>query len=210
MAETTALKVTPETWLTKRQPSIVKILDSLRQIKTLTVPNPSEDLNQLHTAISGARNYQEWVKTYLVEAIGMELEVKRLLAISNIEYKDALGKAFVTKADIVASGKSFEEKLLRLREHLPTIREKEEWEQVLESVQSLKEAVQLVYDDLSKAAMAISMQVNVIKSQILTGQIKIQIKGFTAKDILSENAFSAIEKASMKNIPNGETGFDKL
>lgn len=210
MAETTALKVTPEAWLTKRQPGIVKILDSLRQIKTLTVPNPSEDLNQLHTAISGARNYQEWVKTYLVETIGMELEVKRLLAISNIEYKDALGKAFVTKADIVASGKSFEEKLLRLREHLPTIREKEEWEQVLESVQSLKEAVQLVYDDLSKAAMAISMQVNVIKSQILTGQIKIQIEGFTAKDILSENAFSAIEKASMKNIPNGETGFDKL
>jgi hypothetical protein len=169
-----------------------------------------EDLNQLHTSLAGSRNYQEWVKSYLVEAIGMELEVKRLLAVTKMDYKDQLGKAFTEKAEIVSLGKSFEEKILRLREHLPIIREQEEWEQLLDNVQSIKEAVQFVYDDLSKGAMAIASHINVVKTQILTGQVKIQIDGATAKVLFADTTLDAIDKAAIKNSGRGETSFEKL
>ncbi|VVB50699.1 Uncharacterised protein [uncultured archaeon] len=198
---------TPVEWAEKRQPEIVSMLKSLKELKSFTVPNPTDNLNQLHTAIAGARNYQEWVKTCLVQAIAMELEVKRLLALAEIKYKDELGKAFTTHADIIEKAKSFEEKLLRLREKLPCIREKEEWEQTLETVTSFKQAVQLVYDDLSRGAMAIASQVNVIRSQILNGEIKIQVDGFTAKGLITENAMDAVDKASIKNQERGQTSF---
>jgi len=203
-------KPSPQDWLQKRQPEIINILSTLKQLKTFTVEKPAEDLNQLHVSISGLRNYQEWVKTYLVNAIGMELEVKRLCAVTEIEYKDALGKAFTEKADVVSLGKSFEEKLLRLRQYIPVIREKEEWEAILESVGSFKQAVQLVYDDLSRGAMSTATQVNVIKSQILTGQIKIQIEGNVAKSIISENALDSLDRAAIKNTTRGEGTLETL
>lgn len=198
---------TPAVWTEKRQPEIISMLKALKELKSFTVPNPADNLNQLHTAIAGARNYQEWVKTCLVQAIGMELEVKRLLALTEIRYRDELGKAFTARADVIDKAKSFEEKLLRLREYLPVIREKEEWEQTLETVTSFKQAVQLVYDDLSRGAMAISAQVNVIRSQILNGEIKIQVDGFTAKGLIQENTMDALDKASVRNQERGETSF---
>jgi len=200
---------TPTQWLTKRQQSIADTLKLLKVEKTFTVPDPTSNLNQLHTAIAGARNYQEWVKTCLVNAIGMELEVKRLLALARIQYRDELGKAFTTKADVIEKAKSLEEKLLRLREHLPVIREVEEWELILDSVTSFKQAVQLVYDDLSRGAMAISSQVNVIRSQILNGEIKIQVDGFTAKGLITENAMDALDKAALKNQSRGASTFEE-
>lgn len=204
-------KPTPTEWLQKRQPKIVEALDALRKVKTFSIDkSPVEDLNQLHTSLAGSRNYQEWVKSYLVEAIGMELEVKRLLAVTKMDYKDQLGKAFTEKAEIVSLGKSFEEKILRLREHLPIIREQEEWEQLLDNVQSIKEAVQFVYDDLSKGAMAIASHINVVKTQILTGQVKIQIDGATAKVLFADTTLDAIDKAAIKNSGRGETSFEKL
>ncbi len=204
MAENKELKVTPELWIEKRQPDILNILDSLKQYKSFTVPNPTENLNSLHTCISGIRGYQEYVREYLVKAISLELEVKRLLAYAEISLKDEIGKAFSTYAEVVSQGKSFEEKMLRLRQYIPAISDKEKWEAVYDSVKSFKEAVELVYKDLNSASMSIHGQIQVIRNQVLTGELKIRVGEFTAKAILSDNTLDAVEKASLSNIPAGK------
>lgn len=191
------LKVLPETWIEKRQESILTGIEGLKKIGTVQLPvNPGDDLNELHSVISKIRGYQEWVRTTLIQAIGLELEVKRLLAKSEMSLKDDLGKAFTTHATIVEKAKSFEEKMLRLREFLPTIKEKEEWESILDSVRSFKEAVEMTYKDLSSASMSVHGQIQVIRNQVLTGEMKIQIDGFTAKGILQDSTLDAVEKAA--------------
>jgi len=191
------LRVLPSSWIEKRQESMLKTIDGLKQVGTVQLPaNPGDDLNELHSVISKIRGYQEWVRTSLVQAIGLELEVKRLLANSEIVLKDELGKAFTTHAAIIEKAKSFEEKMLRLREYVPAIKEKEEWESILDSVKSFKEAVEMVYRDLSSAGMSVHAQIQVIRNQVLTGQMKIQVDGFTAKGILQESTLSSVEKVA--------------
>lgn len=206
MSENTELKkVSADVWINKRQKDILGTLDTLRELKSITLPaNPEHNLNELHASISKTRGYQEYIRASLVTAIAYELEVKRLLANSESALKDALAKAFVEKADIVALGKSVEERMIRLRPFVPEIKEKEEFEALLESVRSFKEALDLVFRDLSSCNFSISSQVNVIRSQILSGEIKIQVGDFTAKSILSENTLDAVEKAAVKNVLNGE------
>lgn len=194
------LKVLPETWIEKRQETILTGIEGLRKIGTVQLPaNPGDDLNELHSVISKIRGYQDWVRNTLVQAIQLELEVKRLLARSEMALKDDLGKAFTTHAVIVEKAKSFEEKMLRLREYIPTIKEKEEWESILDSVRSFKEAVDMVYKDLSSASMAVHGQIQVIRNQVLTGELKIQVDGFTAKGILQDNTLTAVEKAATRS-----------
>lgn len=198
------LKVLPENWVEKRQETLLNTLDGLKTIGTVQLPtNPGENLNELHTVISKIRGYQEWVRTSLVNAIGYELEVKRLLAKAEMALKDDLGKAFTTHAAIVEKAKSFEEKMLRLREYIPSIKEKEEWESILDSVKAFKEAVEMVYRDLSSASMSVHGQIQVIRNQVLTGELKIQVDGFTAQGILKDQTMSAVEKAATR-VASGE------
>jgi len=193
------LKVLPSVWIDKRQESMLKTIDGLKQIGTIQLPsNPGDDLNDLHAVISRVRGYQEWVRTSLVQAISLELEVKRLLANAEITLKDEIGKAFTTYAAVVEKAKSFEEKMLRLREYIPAIKEKEEWESILDSVRSFKEAVEMVYRDLNSASMSVHAQIQVIRNQVLTGQMKIQVDGFTAKGILQEGTLDSVEKAAAR------------
>ncbi len=202
--EDTSLKLTASDWVLSKQDTIQRSLETLKGLKSFTLPDLSTNLNAFHGKISEIRGTQDWVRTYLITCLGMELDLKRRVSSARIAYKDAMGLAFVSRKDVIDTAKSFEEKTLRLRQYVPEIRELEEWEDLLKFLETFKEAVQLVYDDLSKASMALSVQSNVIKSQILTGDLKIQIDGFTAQSILKDNTMTAIEKASASATPRGE------
>jgi hypothetical protein len=195
------LDISAQQWLGMREQEINNILKSLTQVKTFVVGDPTANLGKMHTIASGIREYQAYVGTYMASVFGMELEAKRMLSTVTMKYKDAMGDALDTYKEQIANARSLEEREMRLRKFLPVIREKEEWEQTLESIKLLKEAVQMVYDDLSKAAMTLVTQVNVIKHQILIGELRIVDKQLL--QVLQESTVEAVEKASVRAIPNG-------
>jgi len=190
-----------EDWIQIRMPEIKRILDTVKEVKHEVIGDDMDNLNRFHTIMSTVRERQQYVKTYLVQVINLQLEVKRFLALAKKNYKDAMGIAFTKYSEIVAQARSFDEKELRLREFIPQIAEKESWEEIIEQVSSLKEAVQLVYDDLSKSSMAVSLQSNVVKSQILTGELKLRVGNFTANGILQDNLLDASEKKLLTRLP---------
>lgn len=199
-----------QNWLEKRQPEINRVLKALYDVKSFTIANPAGNLNLFHTTISGLRETQDYVRTYLLTVIGLESEVKRSLGMAIQNYKDAMCKAFTLHKDKTEGGRSLEEKSMKLRDVIPEIKIKEEWEDTLENVKFLKEAVDLVYQDLSKSAMALNLQVAVLKNQILTGEIKIALGDGAVKSVLSEATLDSMEKVGMKNMPNQDFDLDSL
>jgi hypothetical protein len=212
--ETSITKSPAQNWLEIRQPEINLVLKALYDVKSFTVGNPAGNLNLFHTTLSSLRETQDYVRTYLLKVIGLESEVKRSLGMAIQDYKDAMGKAFTTHKVQTEGGRSLEEKSMKLREFLPEIKIKEEWEDTLESVKLLKEAVDLVYQDLSKNAMSLNLQVAVLRNQILTGEIRIAVGDGAVKSLLSEATSDSMEKAAfrnkMVNQPNGEFNLDEL
>ena len=212
--ETGITKSPAQYWLDTRQPEINLVLKALYDVKSFTVGNPAGNLNLFHTTLSSLRETQDYVRTYLLKVIGLESEVKRSLGMAIQNYKDAMSRAFTTHKAQTEGGRSLEEKAMKLREFLPEIKIKEEWEDTLESVKLLKEAVDLVYQDLSKAAMSLNLQVNVLRHQVLTGEIKIGIGDGAVRSLLGEATMSSMEKVAFKskmdNQPNGEFNLDDM
>lgn len=202
--------ITSKYWLDKRSNEINSIVKAMLTVKSFTVKNPVGNLNVFHETLSSLRETQEFARTYFLKVIDLELEAKRFLGMAIQNYKDAMAKAFVSMKDKVDGARSFEEKELRLREFLPEIKERENWEGTLESIKLLKEAVDLVYQDLSKAAMALNLQVGVLKNQILTGEIRIAIGEGAVRSILSESTLDSMEKVALKSQPNGSFNLDDL
>jgi hypothetical protein len=190
-----------EDWLQLRMPEIQRILDTLKDPSAHVIGDNVENLNNIHGVVSNIRGRQEYIKTYLIRVIGMELEVKRFLALAKSKYKDAIGPAFVKYSELVSAARSYEEKENRIREFVPQIKEREEWESISEQVSLLKEAVDLAYQDLSKASMTASLQVNVIRQQVLTGEIKVQFGKFTPQTLLEDAALSSPERHLLHKLP---------
>jgi hypothetical protein len=190
-----------EDWIQLRMPTIQRILDSIKDVKHEVIGDDMVNLNRFHTISSIVRERQQYVKTYLVQVINLQLEVQRLYALSKKKYKDAMGEAFVKFSEIVDKARSYEEKELRLRKFVPEISEKEQWEEIVEQIASLKEAVQLTYDDLSKSAMAVSLQMNVVRNQVLTGELKIRVGNFTAEGILQDALMDSSDKKLLHRLP---------
>ncbi len=200
----------PQDWLDKRTPEIEQIVKALSTIKTHTVSSPIGNLNQFHTSMSNLRENQEYIRTWLLKAIELELEAKRFLALAIQNYKNAMGRAFISMKDKIDGARSMDEKELRLRDFVPEIEIKEGWESILESVKLLKESVDLVYGDLSKASMSMAGQISVIKQQILSGEIRIAIGEGAVRTVLGENSLSSAEKVALQNQPSGEFDLDSL
>jgi hypothetical protein len=190
-----------EDWIQFRMPEIQRILDSMRDVKHEVVGDDMINLNRFHTISSVVRERQQYVKTYLVQVINMQLEVRRFLSLAKQKYKDAMGKAFDSYSTVIAQARSYEEKEIRLRKFVPEISEKEQWEEIVEQIASLKEAVQLTYDDLSKSAMAVTLQNNVVKNQIMTGELQLRVGNFTAQGIIQENLFDKKEQKLLNPLP---------
>ena len=190
-----------EDWLAVRLPEIQRVLETLKGLPRDIVGDDMTNLNRLHTVMSNTRERQQYVETYLIQVINLQREVQAFSAAATSRYKDAMGKAFTRFADIVAPARGYEEKELRLREHVPEIAEKELWESIVEQVASLKEGVKLVYEDFSKDAMSISLQRDVVQSQIYTGELKIRVEDLTARNMIKD---SFEKKLPGPNAPNGE------
>ena len=192
-----SLTITPDKWLENKQRILLNAIDSLKQVKSFSVPDPTEDLRKIHTSLNGCREYQTWVLNLLVGINAMDLEVRRLLAKEESSLKDSMGRAFVEHADVVALGKSFEEKSLRLRPYVPEIKNVEEWTSILKMVESVKDTLNMVYQDLSKSGFALNTQVNLLKVQIMTGDIKLAVgDSGMVKALFSEATLSSVEKAT--------------
>jgi len=188
------LAVTPDIWLAKRQPELLKAIESLKQVRAFSVPDPTQDLNEIHKNLAGAREMQCYVLNMCTNVGAMELEIRRLISIAEIRSKNKIGVAFVEHADVVALGKSYDEKMLRLRVFVPEIQEIEEWASALRLVQDVKETLNLVYNDLGKSCYAISAQVSLLKIQILTGDIKLAVNNQGVRALFSDGTTEAIDR----------------
>jgi hypothetical protein len=200
-------------WLHRCMPEINRILEALKEANVPHVIGDNvENLNLIHGVVSSIRNRQEHVKTYLINVIGIELEVKRFVALAKSRYKDAIGPAFVQYSELVNAARSYEEKENRVRSYVPQISELENWESIKDQISSLKEAVTLAYEDLSKASMTASLQVNVIRQQVLTGDIKVRIGNFGTSELVKENLLNSEEKFLTNKLPGDgqKSGFFDL
>jgi DNA repair ATPase RecN len=194
-----------DSWLTVRIPQIKKVLSILRGIPRDVVGDDMTNLNRLHTVMSNTRERQQYVQTYLLQVINLQREVKSYLSLAMANYKDAMGKAFTQHAEVISSARSYDEKELRLRQYVPEISEKEIWEGIADQVESLKEGIKLVYDDFSKDAMSISLQRDVVQSQIYTGELKIRVEDLTARNMIRD---AQKKELPGPNAPNGEFSLD--
>lgn len=201
-------------WLSVRSADIENILKSLSIVKSFVVKTPEGQLSKFHTSISELRETQEYLRTWVGVSIRLEAEAKRLLALAVSNYKDVIGKSFIVHKDKIEGAKSLEEKMLRLRDFVPEIKIMEEWEATLDNIKLLREAVEFSYDDLNKASMSLNLQVNVIRQQVLTGEIRIILDGQATRAVMSDNTLDSMEKASLRNKmgskPNGTFELDDL
>lgn len=193
--------LTAQEWLDKRESEITRILSTLLPSKQMTVGDPTANLSAMHTVITNIREQQAFIGTYLARVIEMELEVKRALAAITSQYKDEMGRALVEFKDLVANSRGLEERELRLRDKLPVLKRKEEWESTLENIKLLRQAVELMYEDLSKAAMAINLQGQVLRNQILIGEVKLVNNNLIR--LFQDSTLEAVEKANVNNMVRG-------
>jgi hypothetical protein len=208
MSETETVNISNSArWIEARTPQLTRILQTLQETNVNhTIGDNVDNLNKIHGVVSSIRGRQEYVRTYLVSIINIELEVKRFLALAISNYKDKIGEAFTTYAELVDRARSYEEKENRLRPYVPEIKEKEEWEGILDQVKSVREVIQLCYNDLDKASMAANLQVAVIKQMILTGEIKIQYDKFSGSELVKNSTMTGTEKAFMDKLPGDGQG----
>lgn len=197
--------LTSQEWLDVKETEIMGVLKALDTVKAYSIGDPTANLNRMHEVATNVREKQAYVLTQLTKVIEMQLEARRMLVQAKIKYKDAMAEAFETHKEQIGNARSLEERELRLRKYVPSIKERDSWEETLENVLLLREAVQLVYDDMSKAAMTLATQVNVVKQQILVGEVKIIDSGLMK--VLSDSTMDAVERAKINSMPRGNNKF---
>jgi hypothetical protein len=181
-------------WLKSVDPAIESVVKGMQGIKSFTISNPEYNLRAFHTVLSELREKQEHIRTHVFVTMRLESQCKRLLGMAISNYKDGISKGFIEHKDKIEGARSLDEKELRLRDSVPEIKEKEDWEAAYDDLKLLREAVEFVYMDLSKAAMALNLQVNIIKQQILTGELRLAIGQDVARQVLG---------SELKNQPDG-------
>jgi len=190
-------------WVKSKEASINGILVALGSVGSYVLRNPEGNLGQFHKTISDLREKQEFIRTMVFKTISMESECKKMVALVTEDYKDAMAKAFKEHAGVVEKARSMEEKELKLREYLPIIRELKTWEATFDNIKSLREAAEFIYRDISFGSMALNLQLNVVRSQVLNGEVKILFGEGAIKSLLHDNSLDSLQKAALKNTPNG-------